>query len=279
MATLDLPYLQAPDSNSIIVSWITDFEVESAVEYGIDKNNLNQKSIGISTKLEENHTIYQVKINGLNPDTLYYYRTKSGNTYSEIFRFKTQVDFTTTDKKLRLIVIGDHQRFDEAYSNLVKQAVSKALEVWEGNSIEETINFVMNLGDQVHNGGDLSHYRIHHFFKSSPLASRIPFTTVIGNHEYYGDPGATNYFAHFNYNHLNYNNIQQKNTEEKSQYYAFRIAKAVFMQLNSNLNCNAQTQFVQQIIQEADCDKSIDWIIVSAHHPPKSHLLKKSGYP
>jgi hypothetical protein len=277
MATLDLPYLQAPDSNSIMVSWITDFEIESAVEYGIDENNLNQKSIGISTKLEENHTIYQVKINDLNPDTFYYYRTKSGNTYSEIFRFKTQVDFTTTDKKLRFIVIGDHQRFDEAYPNLVEKATVKALELWNGNSIEETVNFVMNLGDQVHNGGELSHYRIHHFFKSSPLASRVPFTTVLGNHEFCGDPEAKNYFAHFDYSSLNYKGIKPKNTDNETEYYSFRIGKALFLHLNSNSNCVDQTQFVSQIIQKADKDDEIDWIFAAAHHPPRAEQLKKDG--
>jgi len=277
MKPIDVPYLQAPHCHSILVSWITDFQIESIVEFGLNKNNLNQKAIGNSTKVGENHTINTVKLENLNPDTQYFYRTKSGNEYSQIASFKTQVDATTSNKNLRFIVIGDHQRFDDLYPNLVQKAKSKALEIWKGNSIEETVNFVMNLGDQVHNGGELSHYRIHHFYKSSELASTIPFSTVLGNHEYYGDPEAKNYFAHFDYSHLNYNKIQQKNTANQSEYYAFRIAKAIFIQLNSNVNCDDQTQFVKQIIQEADSDISIDWIIVSAHHPPRAEQLKKDG--
>jgi len=33
----------------------------------------------------------------------------------------------------------------------------------------------------------------------------------------------------------------------------------------------------KEIIQETDCDKSIDWIIVSANHPPRAEQLIKDG--
>ncbi|CAN1505433.1 MPP_superfamily domain containing protein [Flavobacteriaceae bacterium] len=277
MAHLDLPYLQAPSATSILVSWISNFEVKPEVFYGLKINNLTKKAYGNSTLIEENHVVNHVQIQELQPNTRYFYRTKSGDQLSEVYSFKTQVDQTQHRQKLRFIVIGDHQRFDEAFPNLVEKASAKALEIWNGTSIEETVNFVMNLGDQVHNGGELSHYRMHHFHKSSRLSTKVPFTTVLGNHELYGDPEAKNYFAHFDYSSLNYKGIKPKNTDNETEYYSFRIGKALFLHLNSNSNCVDQTHFVSQIIQKADKDDEIDWIFAAAHHPPRAEQLKKDG--
>ncbi|CAM2947048.1 Calcineurin-like phosphoesterase [Flavobacterium succinicans] len=277
MNNYTVPYLQAPDSNSILISWITNDENTPQVDYGFEKDDLSNTACGTSKTMEKDHIVHHVKLNDLLPDTRYFYRTKSGTTYSEIYSFKTQVDPSKFLQKLRFIVIGDHQRFDDAYPNLVANAVTKALEKWNGNTIEETVHFVINLGDQVHNGGELSHYAIHHFYKSSELSTKVPFVTVLGNHEYYGDSEAKNYFAHFDYSHLKYNNIQAAKAINGTEYYAFKIAKALFIHLNSNSNSENQTQFVSKIIHEADSDKNIEWVFASAHHPPKAEQLKKDG--
>ncbi len=88
------PYLQAVTPNSIYVNWKTDGNNESVVEYGTSNSNLNvtvtgNTNIFVDSGYPGNYYYHSVKLVNLSPNTRYFYRTKTGNNYSEVASFKT----------------------------------------------------------------------------------------------------------------------------------------------------------------------------------------------
>ena len=70
------PVLQCPTENSIAVAWAVGRSAAGLVEFGTDKDKLDQIAMGDVTGLNAYHDRYlQVRLHGLKPNTRYYYRT------------------------------------------------------------------------------------------------------------------------------------------------------------------------------------------------------------
>ncbi|WP_020406192.1 fibronectin type III domain-containing protein [Hahella ganghwensis] len=257
------PYLQSPTETSIWVSWKTAQGTESVVEYGLSESSLDQSVSGQYESLASDYLYHQVQLIGLQPNTLYYYRVRTGNDASDIYRFKTPPVKGTDSGHIRILVMGDHQiRNENRYEQLVKAAKSK-LESLYGSSIEESINLILNDGDQV-DVGTLDHYENLHFAQSAALSPNLPIMTTVGNHEYYYDGNLANYGAHFIYDGLSYQGIQGA---EDESYYAYQVGRVLFVHMNSMRADALQQNWLGQIVTAADADSSVDWIISVIHHP------------
>ncbi len=146
---IDSPYLQTPTSTTIWVTWQTDSGTESKVEYGLT-NTLGTTINGTNDALSASWIWHKVQLTGLTANTAYYYRVTTGANVSVIKRFKTQPTEGTDTGHYRFVIMGDHQRFNDAtnnqrYRKLIEAARAKIISKYGGNP-EDHINLIVNLG-------------------------------------------------------------------------------------------------------------------------------------
>ncbi|MBU6951078.1 fibronectin type III domain-containing protein [Hahella sp. HN01] len=257
------PYLQSPTDTSIWISWKTATGSESKVEYGVAADRLDQSANGGVQSLSSDYQYHGVQLQGLQADTLYYYRVKTGADVSAVYRFKTQPARGDGSGHYRILVMGDHQiRNENRYEQLVKAAKAK-LENKYAEPIEEAVNLILNDGDQV-DVGTLDHYANLHFAQSAAISPNVPIMTTVGNHEYYYDGDLNNYRAHFFYDGLSYQGISGAPNES---YYAYQVGRLVVIHMNSMKADAVQQNWLTQVVAAADADASVDWIISIIHHP------------
>ena len=82
-AFLVLPYLQLPTTTAMTVMWETNHKLPSRVEFGPTSELGN--AFGDSNLV----VLHEVRLTGLEPGATYYYRVRSGELVSEIYKFKT----------------------------------------------------------------------------------------------------------------------------------------------------------------------------------------------
>ena len=256
------PYLQSPTPNSIWVSWVTSSGTESTLTWGTSSGSLTNTVTGTNSVLAATHNLHHAQITGLQPNTPYYYRVKTGTYQSAIYRFRTAPANGTNTGKIHYVVFGDTQ--DPTAVARVAPRIEQKLIARFGTNWEDSCRFMLKLGDNVDNGGTLSQYRDRFIGSIKFVSPKLPLLTVPGNHEYYGDAALNNYFGHVKYESTNYNNILGQDGEH---YYAFQYANMVFVMFNSNETWQRQTDFVTNVVNAANNDVNVSWIFSSCHHP------------
>lgn len=266
------PYLQAPTPTSIYVNWKTESNTESTVEYGTTPEALTTIVNGTTeifsdTGYAANYFYHTVKVDGLTPNTKFYYRIKTGVVTSDVYSFKTMPlagDAATADGHLRFLVLGDNQmknvpRFD----SLVSAAKRKIGQKW-GTNLDPADNIAMTVmvGDQV-DVGTLDHYENVHFKKNKALSGYLPIQTLVGNHETYGTLAMQAYYDHYILDEIAYQGISS-GTEN---YYANQVGNVLFIALDTEHTGAQQLNWVNQVIVAADNDDTVDWIISLGHRP------------
>lgn len=266
------PYLQAATPYSIYVNWKTDTNPESIVEYGTSPTDLLNAVSGTNTIFSDtgypnNYYYHSVKIEGLQPNTKYYYRAVTGSNTSEILSFKTMPlpgQAATADGHLRFLLLGDNQmRNLPRFDTLVAQSKRKISEKW-GAQLDPSDNIALTVmvGDQV-DTGTLDHYENVHFKKNKELSGLIPIQTLVGNHETYGTLGMNAYYDHYVLDEMVYQGISS-GTEN---YYVNQVGNVLFICLDTEHTSATQLAWVQQILSAAENDTTVDWIISLGHRP------------
>jgi hypothetical protein len=257
------PYLQTPSANSIWVSWKTTSGTESRIEFGAAQDQLTQVATGSVQQLSSNYFYHSAQITGLQPNTFYYYRVRTGANTSAVNRFRTQPVIGEQSGHVRVLVMGDNQIIaDNRYERLVRAARTK-LESMYAQPIESALNLVVNVGDQV-DVGTLEQYEQVHFKMSAPVSANLPIMTTVGNHEFYYDGDLALYQVHFKYEGLRYQGIAGATNES---YYANQVGRVLFVHLNSMNADAAQEAWLRNVINAADRDTTVDWVISLIHHP------------
>ena len=266
------PYLQAPTSNSIYVNWKTESNPESIVEFGTSSATLNTTVTGTNqiftdTGYAANYFYHTVKVTGLTPNTKYYYRIKTGTETSEIMSFKTLPlpgQAATADGHLRFLVLGDNQmRNLPRFDTLVAAAKRKIAQKW-GIDADPSDNIALTVmvGDQV-DVGTLDHYEHVHFKKNKALSGYLPIQTLVGNHETYGTLAMQAYYDHYILDEMSYQNI----TSGTENYYANQVGNTLFVALDTEHTSVQQLNWLAQIVEAADNDPTVDWIVSLGHRP------------
>ncbi len=261
------PYLQTPTDTSIWITWKTDSVIESSVYYGTDSTNLQYIASGnckIMTDdgYDSNYYYHSVHLTNLEPDQFYYYRIKSGELQSAIYRFRSQPSPGNSAGVYRFLIFGDHQLKDDRYERLLIAARDKVFEKY-GGPVEEHINLILNDGDQV-DAGTLDQYEFVHLKPSSLLSGNLPFMTTVGNHETYGSPGISAYYDHYFYDNIGYKGIISPGGEN---YYSHQQKNIVFIHLSSEHTTDEQVTWVKEIIDSVKNDPNVDWVVSVGHRP------------
>lgn len=286
------PYLQSVKPTSIYVSWKTDSNSETIVEYGMTPENLNVTVTGNTNVFTDsgypgNYYYHSAKLINLTPNTKYYYQIRTGNDTSDIQSFKTLPnpgEAATEDGHIRFLIMGDNQLKNvPRYDSLVSAAKRKIQQKWpEASSVEDNIALTFMVGDQV-DVGTLDHYEFVHFDKNKELSGNLPIQTTVGNHETYGTLGMQAYYDHFFIDDLDYQGI----SSETENYYAYQAGNVLFVSLSSEHTGVEQFSWLNQVLSAANDDPTVEWIISLSHKPYQaeqyvgdiSHWVRNTAVP
>ena len=229
------PYLQYATTTSMTVMWHTSLLASSIVRFG--------PTISCDQTIEGNASeIHEVVIEGLEPETQYFYRveskTASGTSYlSEPAAFKTAVNKETP---FAFAVISDTQGNPGVSGELAKLA-------WG-----QRPSFLLHPGDLVSTGKNRDHWLKHFFPGMRPLINHVAFYPVLGNHE-------QNAKHYYNYVSL----------PEPEYYYAFNYGNARFFMIDTNQKVDPGTVQYNWLEKELS-NSDAEWKFVCHHHPPYS---------
>ncbi len=268
------PYLQAVTPTSIWISWKTSSGTETIVEYGFAPGALEQTAQGGVQIMSDvgypnNYYYHSVQLTGLQPNTKYYYRVSTGALASQVYSFRTLPEpgqAAAADGHIRFLILGDNQiKSQPRFDSLVVYAKRKCTERY-GPDFNEQVSMILMVGDQV-DVGTLDHYEHVHFAKCRYLSPLLPISTIIGNHETYGTLQLGAYYDHFFYDSLHYAGIYS-GTET---YYAFQVGKVLILNLSTEHVTGAvgaaQLNWLQQVVNHANNDPTVDWIMSFGHRP------------
>jgi hypothetical protein len=183
-----LPALQCPAENGITVVWTVNQPAAALIQYGTDKEHLDQTAYGGQFGLRTySRRFLQIRLTGLKPNTRYFYRTVTRpftfvNAYTfrqkepaagEIFSFETSgenkpagtfsVINDTHGKQSVLKMLGGHlQKINADYT------------IWNGDLVDQYDNESMAVNTILKPGG-------------GAFAAEKPLLFIPGNHDYRGE--------------------------------------------------------------------------------------------
>ena len=259
------PYLQDATPTSIYISWETNNGIESTVEYGLS-TSLGSSASGTNlTATDGVSKVHEVQLNSLTPNTKYYYRVKTGVTYSTINNFKTP-QISSEDNTIRILAMSDMQ-IDTANPNIFLQIINKGvinyLNTNYGGDIADNLNMILIPGDLVASGTTYSQWEQHFFDPAQNLFKNVPVYPVLGNHEI----NSPNYF---NYFRLPSNGAS--GYLEHSWYKDISNVRIIGIDSNAPYTNQAQLDWFDTVLASAATNPDIDFVIAQFHHPHKSEL-------
>lgn len=230
------PYLQFVTQSSITVMWETSRPAQGTVRYG------KTGKLGTERTGRADAQIQEVRLDELAVETPYYYQVEATDDRGRTIR-SPLLSFQTANKPETPFAFGVLS--DTQENPRVCKILSDML--WM-----QRPNFVIIPGDLVDSGPNKRQWTGEFFPGMTPLASRVAFFPVLGNHE-------QNARHYYNYMSL----------PEPEYYYTFHYGNAQFFMLDSNKRVDADSEQYKWL--EAQLGESTaTWKFVSYHHPSYS---------
>ena len=252
------PYLQYSElrADQMTIVWETNLPCSGAVLYGKTPSYGNKKP---SLKAALRH---EVILDNLDPDSLYHYRVEAGDRFTRDYSFKP---FPADRKSYKFIVYGDSR-----WGHWHHQSVIKAMKAYPSD-------FLVHTGDYVTVGTSRGQWD-NFFFVTRPLAARIPFFPVVGNHEYVA--GKCSIFKSVFH--------PPQNSPNPDLDYYFDTGNARFIIMDNRRvgkKNNEQRSWFQDVLENAKTGKKLAHTFVFIHqgiqssgpHGPDKKLAK-NGY-
>lgn len=227
------PYLQFPTQTSVTIMWETPAAATSVVEFGLTPADM--KTIEVNSA----GPIYEVKIDGLSPETNYVYRVTStledGTTIKgPLSSFQTAVK---DDSAYSFAVIGDTQKNPKMTAKIAR-VIS-----------DRHPHFVIHVGDVVDNGPDKKEWVHELFGPCADLFAHCAVFPTIGNHE-------KNHAWYYKYFSL----------PSPKYYYRYRFGNADFFVVDSNKPLKPESEQYKWLDNELGKSSAM-WKFVYHHHP------------
>ena len=242
------PYLQNVTTSGVTVC-ITSTGADMTVEYGLDATYGD--SVYTDSSVDpawDSWPVFQARIEGLLPATVYHYRVTSGGVTTDDHAFTTAVN------------PGDAFLFT-AYGDNRAGGAAWAHETIVAGMLSEVPDFFINTGDLVlHSeilGLETAVEWLKLFHQTAPLIAQSPLFAIRGNHDDYGD-----FFADY---------MDNPTAATGSElYYSFDYGNAHFLALDSSLDvCSGpQLAFVES---DLAANEGLGPLFVFFHKPPFSN--------
>lgn len=258
------PYLQDASPNSISILWETDSVVESIVEWGLTAS-LGNIATGTADISSGTNLIHDVKVEGLDRFTKYYYRVRTGSTSSSIYSFKTP-PFASDHHPFRMIAMSDMQQdgaFPGKFSEVVHDGILDFLAKENGGEVIDNLALVIIPGDLVQDGNNFDSWRSTFFKPSEDLFSQVPVYPVPGNHE-------NNSMYFFKYFKLPNNGTP--GFEEHWWFKDYGNVRILGLDSNGPYTNQSQLDWLENVLAETEDADSLDFVFAQLHHPFKSEL-------
>lgn len=185
------PVLQCPSENNITVVWAVGQPATGFVQFGTSEDKLDQTAYGEIFGLNPyNDRFLQVRIEGLKPNTRYFYRTvtrafKFVNAYqfeqgepvqSKVYPFETP---SAESKTGSFSVINDTHSNQETLKVLAAKlaAIKSDYTIWNGDLVNSYDNADVAVASILRPGDSDG---------NSEIAAERPLLFVPGNHDYRG---------------------------------------------------------------------------------------------
>jgi len=257
------PYLQNATPNSIIIMWeYSNWDI-SYVEWG-DTTTLENVD---STTFEITNSpscLFTAHVNGLEPNTKYYYQVNTGNHKSSVYSFVTP-NIALDEESINIIAMSDMQ-IDTDYPDKFAEINHGIINYFKQNYIgpvNQNLDLVLIPGDLVKTGTNYNHWKDHFFAQSKELFSEVPFYPVLGNHEENSD-------FYFQYMHLPENGT--KGYEEHWWYKDNSNVRIIGLNSNYEYQIQEQLDWLDSILNITILDANIDFVFAQLHHPHRSEL-------
>jgi hypothetical protein len=259
------PYLQDATPTSIRIMWESSGGSESTVEWGLT-TALGNTASGTSQTGFLLTQIHDTQITGLQPDTRYYYRVKTGSAQSSIYNFITP-PLKNSEKAFNILLMSDMQQDSgnpSQYYEMCHDGVADYIIDLTGSSdIAAQIGCYMIPGDLVDNGLIYSQWENTFFDPCDNITPYTPLYPVLGNHEF-------NNNSYFKYFHLPENGTA--GYEEHWWYKDYSNVRIIGLDSNTGYQIQAQLDWLQNVLNEAATDPDIDFVFAQLHHPHHSEL-------
>lgn len=234
------PYLQWARQDGITIMCETTTPAQVTVHYGEATRDADEPNLSQSQSGEASQTMHEIKLNGLNAETPYFYQVvaedQNGRRIeSEVLSFKTNVE---DDSAFAFAVFSDSQTNPEIWGKIAQLG-------WE-----ERPNFALHAGDLVGTGSNKSHWVDHFFNPGHVLMGRIPLYSILGNHEDDAD-----YYYQYMAN------------PEPEYYYTFTYGNAQFFVVDSDRDLSPGSE-IHTWLDQALAESDSEWKFVMHHHPP-----------
>ena len=226
----------------MVVLWETETPAQSRVEYGESRMGDEEPNLSMHVQLDGSRTMHEVVIDGLKPETKYFWRVVSQldtgeELASEHASFRTNVKDSSA---FSFVLFSDSQNNPEVWGKVTTLG-------WL-----ERPNFALHAGDLVDRGGHMPDWLVDFFPPAQDLMTRVPMYTILGNHE---DDDA-NYYRYFH-------------NPPPEYYYTFNYGNAQFFLVDTNRPVSEGSE--QYVWLEQELAKSTaTWKFVVHHHPPYS---------
>lgn len=215
------PYIQNPGMDGMTIMWQTAAPAYSWVEYGTNKDQLKVARSVENGIVSANITKHKVRINGLEPDTKYYYRVCTQNVvkyaaYSKELGPVERTDFFsfttlgTTTKDFTCLIFTDlHDNltlFDKLMAQVKAQGIAFDFSIFNGDIFNDPASEgqILNL--------------VRHYNQAVDAANKPAFY-LRGNHEIRG-PYALQWPSFFDF-------------ENDETYFAFSYGDTRFVMLDN----------------------------------------------
>ena len=230
--------------------WHSDSN-EGYIDYAVRDGDAfpeNYTSVQTRVTLFNGKKVHRATIFGLESDTQYVYRLRSGNSVSQNRYFSTDpID------KFNFIYVGDPQLGPDNLSTATanwEKTINTALSMFPETSL------LISAGDQVETADDASLYSA---FLSPEKLSSLALATSIGNHDYNSN-FYKNYFSNPNTETAG---KTYGNSDAGSDYW-YTYNNVLFMHVNT---CNIQWDEHKEFMQKAiEANPNAGWKVVVTHY-------------
>ncbi len=226
------PYLQLPTPDGMTVMWETNQPLPGRVEYG------TTPALGSRIDAAAATALHEVRLLGLQPATMYYYRVLSGPLASPVHTLRTAPVPGT--REWRMALYGDSRSNPATHRKVVEQ-IARA-----------KVDLIVHTGDIVLDGRSHDSWREQFFQPLAPIASSVPWVSTIGNHE----RDSAHYFSYMA-------------LPGNERYFSFDFANAHIVCLDSNawIEKGRDSKQYEWLADDLRKPRATTWTFVAFHHP------------
>lgn len=252
------PVLQDAEPASVWVMWETTSGTGSVVEYGLTAG-LGSTANGSAIPSSGTSQIHHTQISGLEPDTVYFYRVRTGNATSQTYSFRTPAS-ASAEQSFRFAAISDTQGGSNSgkHAQVINQGIIGFIQAQFGPQVHDELAFVIEPGDLVAAGSEYAQWKDQYFDEAFNLYRSVPIYPVPGNHEQ-----DSHWF--FDYFHLPVNGTP--GFEEHWWFKDHGNLRIIGIDSNGGYQNQQQLDWLDGVLADAAADGAIDFVFAQMHHP------------